>query len=76
MCEKQKALFGASVDRLPYVECYPNGQNAARAPACAEHDIHSYPTWQIGGHWYTQLMTPERLAALSGYTGPPQTSSR
>jgi hypothetical protein len=72
VCEEQKALFKASVDRLPYVECYPNGRNAARAPACAENRIESYPTWYIGGQWYTQLLTPERLAQLSGYQGTAQ----
>jgi hypothetical protein len=72
VCEEQKALFKASVDRLPYVECFPNGRNGTRAPACVERQITSYPTWHIGGQWYIQLLTPERLAQLSGYQGPAQ----
>ena len=30
-CQKQKALFTASADRLPYVECTPGGRDGPRA---------------------------------------------
>ena len=33
-CQEQKALFGASQDRLPYVECSPGGPRGAAASAC------------------------------------------
>jgi len=53
------------------VECYPNGQGAARAPVCVENAVTQYPTWRIGGTWYTEILQPDRLAALSNYHPPP-----
>jgi hypothetical protein len=63
-------MFKASVDRLPYLECSPNGRNGPRDPRCVENNIASYPTWRIGESWYREVLPPERLAALSGYGGP------
>ncbi len=43
-CQEQKALFGKSAKKLPYVECStPNGQGML--PICAEKNVESYPTW-------------------------------
>ena len=43
-CQAQKALFGSSVKKLPYVECsLPDGKT--RTPICIAEDIQSYPTW-------------------------------
>ena len=53
------------------MECYPNGQGAARAAVCVENNVTQYPTWRIGGAWYTEILQPERLAVLSGYQPPP-----
>jgi hypothetical protein len=58
------------------VECYPNGRNAARAPACLEHNISGFPTWEIGTARYTEVLQPGRLAALSGYTPEAGAASR
>jgi uncharacterized membrane protein len=69
-CQKQKALFEASVDRLPYVECAPSGRQGVANLDCVTNDIKDYPTWIIGGRRYSGLMTTEQLAALSGYQGP------
>lgn len=52
------------------MECYPNGRNAARAVACVERNITSYPTWMINGQWQTGVIPPDRLAQLSGYLAP------
>jgi len=53
------------------VECFPNGQNAARAAVCVENNIAQYPTWRIGGTWYGEILSPERLAAMTNYRPPP-----
>ena len=50
------------------MECSPNGRNAARAPVCVEKNITGYPTWEIGNARYTEVLQPDRLAALSGYS--------
>jgi len=66
-CQKQKALFEASVERLPYVECTPDGRNGVRNFECVANDIKDYPTWIIGERRHTGLLTVEGLAALSGF---------
>jgi uncharacterized membrane protein len=71
VCQKQKALFGASARRLPYVECTPNGRNGVRNFSCVANDVKDYPTWIIGGHRYTGVVAPEDLARLSGFAQSP-----
>lgn len=45
-CRDQKALFGKSAGKLPYVECStPNGRD--QLPICVETEIKTYPTWQF-----------------------------
>jgi len=66
-CQKQKALFGASVARLPYVECTPDGRNGVHNFDCVANDIKDYPTWIIGGRRHTGLISVEQLAAMSGF---------
>jgi uncharacterized membrane protein len=68
-CQKQKDLFEASVDRLPYVECTPDGRNGVRNFECVAKDVNDYPTWIIGGRRHIGLLTVEGLAALSGFKG-------
>jgi len=64
---EQKDLFGASSDRLPYVECSPQGRGGPKAPVCIREKINSYPTWFIKGKRYAEILEPDRLATLSGY---------
>lgn len=64
---EQKDLFEASAGRLPYVECSPNGRNAPQASVCRQKNITSYPTWIIGGRVIKGVVTPDRLAIISGY---------
>lgn len=71
-CQRQKDLFGASVERLPYVECSPDGRRGVVNFDCVAHDVRDYPTWIIGGRRYTGVLAVEQLAALSRYRGPPQ----
>jgi hypothetical protein len=66
---EQKDLFEASVERLPYVECSPQGRGGPKAPVCIRGKINSYPTWFIKGNRYEGVLEPDRLATLSGYTG-------
>ena len=43
-CEAQKAMFGKSADKLPYVECStPDGQSQNQV--CTDKGIMEYPTW-------------------------------
>jgi uncharacterized membrane protein/glutaredoxin len=66
-CNHQKELFGASVKRLPYVECSPGGPQAPSAPICQEKNITSYPTWIINGQRYTGVQELDALAQLSNF---------
>ena len=66
-CQEQKALFTASVDRLPYVECTPGGRSGPRAVDCVTRNIQEYPTWIIGGQRYTGVVSVERLGRVSNF---------
>ena len=68
-CENQKELFGKAVDRVPYVECAPDGENS-QAQLCQEKQIQGYPTWEINGEFYVGGRPLEELARLSGFTTP------
>lgn len=66
-CQEQKAVFEASAQRLPYVECSSGGRGSALTKACAAAKIKSYPTWIIGERRLTGLQTPRSLAAATGF---------
>ena len=66
-CQRQKRLFGASAERLPYVECAPNGRGGAVAFECTSAGISAYPTWVIRGEHVSEVLQPERLAELTGF---------
>lgn len=69
-CMDQKALFEASADRLPYVECSPGGRGGPVAIDCVTKGIESYPTWIVAGRKHEGVLTPESLARLSGFKAP------
>jgi len=74
-CQEQKALFEASVDRLPYVECAPAGPNDHRNAICTSNRIDRYPTWIINGQRHTGVLSLRELARYADYTppqGPPE----
>jgi len=66
-CQQQKRHFGSSVERLPYVECSPEGRGGPPAAACASRDIVQYPTWIIEGRRFQGVLPPEELARYSGF---------
>ena len=71
-CHEQKMLFGKeAAAMIDYVECDPRGQNS-RAEICqaAAANVKGFPTWEIKGQFYSGTQSLEKLADLSGYTGP------
>ena len=66
-CQQQKAMFGASASRLPYIECSPNGQGAPQADVCKAENIASYPTWVINGKHIAEVLSLKDLAADTGF---------
>ena len=66
-CQEQKRLFGASANRLPYVECSPHGRYGPEAPACAAAHVQRYPTWMIKGRRIEGLLTLKQLAEYGGF---------
>ncbi len=66
-CQEQKAVFKASANRLPYVECSTGGRGSPFTAPCVANDIRQYPTWVIGEQRYTGLRSPRVLAGDSGF---------
>jgi uncharacterized membrane protein len=67
-CQQQKAMFGASVERLPYVECSPGGRGAPAAPSCVGARVNVYPTWVFAnGDRVSEVLSTEDLARRVGY---------
>lgn len=76
-CNEQKALFGLSAERLPYIECSPGGRQGPTAPACASAGVRSYPTWVFpDGERIVSVLTASELAERIDYTGPAETTER
>lgn len=70
-CQDQKRLFGRSADRLPYVECTPNGRGGMVAFECVSAEISGYPTWIINGRRFQQVLSVEELARYSRFEAAP-----
>jgi thiol-disulfide isomerase/thioredoxin len=66
-CQEQKEMFEASADRLPYVECTPNGRNGTLNFTCVANEVKDYPTWVIDGRRQVGLVSVNRLAKLSRF---------
>ncbi len=75
-CQQQKALFEASVDRLPYIECTPNGRGGLINLACVTNDIKDYPTWIIGGGRHSGIVALDELARLSAFKWSPESAGK
>lgn len=66
-CQEQHDLFGRSADRLPYVECSPNGRGGMVAFECVANDVSGYPTWIIDGQRFQRVLTPDELARYTAF---------
>jgi glutaredoxin len=67
-CQEQKRLFGASAERLPYVECSPGGPNAPQSTSCRAAGIRTYPTWVINGRTFVgEVLSLAQLADVSAF---------
>ncbi|MBX4209349.1 hypothetical protein KW799_01490 [Candidatus Parcubacteria bacterium] len=67
-CQEQKALFGKSAAKLPYVECStPDGQG--QTEICKQKNVESYPTWEF--KTAGRKTGTFALAELSTFTGCP-----
>ncbi len=71
-CKDQKKMFGAAAERLPYVECSPQGPSGPQAPICRTMNIKGYPTWIINGRRFEGVLTTQDLAQYSGFQGKVQ----
>jgi uncharacterized membrane protein/glutaredoxin len=70
-CQQQKEIFGLSANRLPYVECSPDGQSSPQAAECRTAQIKSYPTWVINGKRTEEVLSLKQLAEASGFQESP-----
>jgi uncharacterized membrane protein len=66
-CQDQKALFGRSASRLPYIECSTGRQGSPQTAVCRELGIKIYPTWIINGTRTEEVMSLQKLATASGF---------
>jgi thiol-disulfide isomerase/thioredoxin len=64
-CAAQKALFGKSVEKLPYVECQTKSQT--QNALCNSIGITGYPTWIFKDG--SKLMGEQTFATLAEKTG-------
>ena len=75
-CQQQKALFESSADRLPFIECTPNGRSGPLNFDCVANDIRDYPTWIIGGRRQTGVVPAAELAQMSGFKWSPDAARK
>ncbi len=71
-CQAEKALFGAAVSKLPYVECSTPDANG-QTQVCINEGIKEYPTWIFANG--TRVEGVQTLAQLSAETGCPLPSA-
>jgi len=64
-CEKQKELFGDSLQYVEYIECI-DPQTDQWSELCREAGIDAVPTWEIAGEMSSGFKTLEQLSDLSG----------
>jgi thiol-disulfide isomerase/thioredoxin len=68
-CQSQKALFGKSVKKLPYVECAVSQDKQTQI--CIDNKIESYPTWEFSdGSRVTGELTFTELAEKTSCAVP------
>jgi len=69
-CQNQKAMFGNSARKLPYVECsLPSGNGQTQV--CIDKKIEGYPTWEFAdGSRLTGEISLPTLAEKTGCSLP------
>jgi hypothetical protein len=74
-CAQQKAMFGSSVEFLPYKEC-STPDSKGQTQICIDAGIQSYPTWQFAdGSRVTGVQELSTLAEKTGCPLPDDTNS-
>jgi uncharacterized membrane protein len=69
-CYDQKQLFGKEAfAEINYIECHPQGKNP-QVEKCAQANIRGVPAWFINGQLYEGTQKLQKLAEVSGYSGP------
>jgi uncharacterized membrane protein len=69
-CYEQKQLLGKEAfAEINYVECDPQGKNP-QPQLCVAANIKGFPSWSINGQLYAGTQQLQKLAEVSGYTGP------
>jgi thiol-disulfide isomerase/thioredoxin len=69
-CQAQKALFGVSKSKLPYVEC-STPDSKGQTEICITEEIKGYPTWKFADGSVTNgEMSLSDLAGKTGCTLP------
>lgn len=69
-CQNQKALFGKSVKRLPYVEC-STPDSRGQTAICKDKKIEGYPAWEFkDGSRLSGVIPLNELADKTGCSLP------
>ncbi len=65
-CQNQKALFGRSAKKLPYIECSAP-DTKSQLQICKDKGISTYPTWDFSdGERITGVINLESLSQKTG----------
>lgn len=64
-CEKQKELFGESLQYVNYIECI-DPETDQWSELCRGAGVDAVPTWEIGGEMNPGFKTLEQLSELIG----------
>ena len=65
-CQNQKALFGRSAKKLPYIEC-SMPDTKSQLQICKDKGISTYPTWDFSdGERITGVINLESLSQKTG----------
>lgn len=65
-CKRQLERFGAAASYLRVVECDPKGDNP-QPDLCARASVETYPTWEIDGQLYPQVLSLREIAEVSAF---------
>src|SRR5262249_33952120 len=66
-CQQQKAIFGRSANRLPYIELSPCGQPAPQPTEFRNASMNMYPSLVINRQRTKEFMRLKQLSDASGF---------